>query len=223
MTGGVTGDAGALADQVAALEATLGSSASMVAAFDGELTRMQAGLAVTGREVGALSTSIGFGLKRAFDGLVFDGATLSDTLQSLARSMTNAVYASAMRPVQNALGGALAGGIEAAVGAALPFAEGAAFSAGRVVPFATGGVVTGPTPFAMRGATGLMGEAGPEAIMPLTRGPDGRLGVQTHGGAAAPVSVVMNITTPDVQGFQRSQGQIAAQLGRVLAQGQRNQ
>ena len=65
-----------------------------------------------------------------------------------------------------------------------------------------------------------MGEAGPEAILPLARGPDGRLGVRGGGGGA--VNVVMNITTPDVQGFRRSQGQIAAQMGRALARGNRN-
>jgi phage-related minor tail protein len=73
----------------------------------------------------------------------------------------------------------------------------------------------------MRGGQGLMGEAGPEAIMPLARGADGRLGVQAAGGGRA-VNVVMNVTTPDVQGFQRSQGQIAAQAARALARGQRN-
>lgn len=73
------------------------------------------------------------------------------------------------------------------------------------------------------GTTGLMGEAGPEAIMPLARGPDGRLGVRASGGGAArPVQVVMNISTPDVTSFHRSQSQIAARMGRVLAQGQRN-
>ena len=66
-----------------------------------------------------------------------------------------------------------------------------------------------------------MGEAGPEAIMPLTRGPDGRLGVQAQSGGR-PVSIVMNISTPDVSGFQRSQSQIAAQMGRALARGDRN-
>ena len=65
-----------------------------------------------------------------------------------------------------------------------------------------------------------MGEAGPEAIMPLSRGPDGRLGVRSQGGGG--VSVVMNIQTPDVEGFRRSQGQIAAQLGRVIGRGGRN-
>ena len=72
----------------------------------------------------------------------------------------------------------------------------------------------------MRGGRGLMGEAGPEAIMPLARGPDGRLGVQAGVGRA--VNVVMNITTPDVQGFQRSQSQVAAQVSRALSRGQRN-
>jgi lambda family phage tail tape measure protein len=90
-----------------------------------------------------------------------------------------------------------------------------------VMPFAKGGVVSQPTPFAMRGGSGLMGEAGPEAIMPLARGADGRLGVQASGGAR-PVTVVMNITSPDVQGFQRSQSQIAAQAQRMLARGQKN-
>jgi phage-related minor tail protein len=88
------------------------------------------------------------------------------------------------------------------------------------MPFAKGGVVASPTRFPMRGGQGIMGEAGPEAIMPLARGPDGRLGVQAGGGR--PVTVVMNITTPDVQGFQRSQTQVAAQVGRALARGQRN-
>jgi lambda family phage tail tape measure protein len=102
----------------------------------------------------------------------------------------------------------------------MPFAAGGAFSQGKVRPFARGGVVAAPTSFPMRGGQGLMGEAGPEAILPLARGADGRLGVQSSGGRA--VTVVMNISTPDVQGFQRSQTQVAAQVGRALARGQRN-
>lgn len=208
-------------EQIAALDASLGGAAAMTAAFDGELMRMRDSLVWTGREVDRLSGGIGSGLRRAFDGVVFDGMKLSDALKTVARSMADTVYAVAMRPVQNALGGFIANGLHAAVSAALPFAQGGAFSLGRVMPFAQGGVVSGPVGFAMRGGRGLMGEAGPEAIMPLARGADGRLGVQMSGGGR-PVSVTVNVATPDVEGFARSQAQIAAQVSRALARGQRN-
>lgn len=210
-----------LTDQIAALEATLGGTVGMVSAFDGELTRMQQSLVFTGQEVGALASGFSGGLRRAFDGVVFDGMKLSDALKGVARSMSETVFNAAMKPVQNAFGGFLANGVNSLLSGAMPFANGGAFSQGRVMPFAKGGVVSRPTSFPMRGGTGLMGEAGPEAIMPLTRGADGRLGVQA-AGSARPVTVVMNITTPDVQGFRRSQSQIAAEAMRALSRGQRN-
>jgi phage-related minor tail protein len=194
-----------LQDQVAALEDTLGGTATMVSAFEGELARMRDTMVFTGREVNALSTGIGGGLRRAFDGLAFDGLRLSDALKMVAKTMVDGVYDAAMKPVQNALGGFVAQGLNGLMSG--------------VMPFAKGGVVSGATHFPMKGGAGVMGEAGPEAIMPLARGPDGRLGISGGGGA---VTVVMNITTPDVAGFQRSQAQIAAQAGRALARGQRN-
>lgn len=52
------------------------------------------------------------------------------------------------------------------------------------MPFATGGIVNRATIFPMRnGSTGLMGEAGPEAIIPLRRSPDGKLGIAGGGQA----------------------------------------
>ena len=65
-------------------------------------------------------------------------------------------------------------------------ANGNVIQAGRIKPYAQGGVVSGPTVFPMAGGeVGLMGEAGPEAIMPLKRGPSGRLGVEvTNQGSA---------------------------------------
>jgi phage-related minor tail protein len=58
------------------------------------------------------------------------------------------------------------------------------------MPFASGGVISSPTMFPMRGGMGLMGEAGPEAIMPLRRGPDGRLGVE---GGGSTTNVTYNV------------------------------
>ncbi len=210
----------AMQEQLAALEVQLGSSVAVVAAFDTELARMRDTMLFTGREVNTLSSGIGGGLRRAFDGLVFDGLKLSDALKTVAKSMVDSVYNVAMKPVQGALGGFLASGVNSLLSGMLPFEKGGSFAQGRVMPFAKGGVVSAPTTFPMRGGQGLMGEAGPEAIMPLARGADGRLGVQAAGGRA--INVVMNISTPDAQGFQRSQGQIAAQVSRALARGQRN-
>lgn len=199
---------------------TLASTADMAAGFDAELQRVRAALAETGKDVATLERGLSKGLRRAFDGVVFDGMKLSDALETVARSMIQTTYSAAIKPITNHLGELLATGIGSLVKGILPFADGGSFSQGRVMPFANGGVVSGPMMFPMRGGMGLMGEAGPEAIMPLARGPDGKLGVRSAGGGS--VTVVMNITTPDVQGFQRSQGQVAAQMSRALSRGNRN-
>lgn len=211
----------ALGGQAVELERSLGGASAMAEVFNQELSAMRESLTFTGREVSTLSQAFGRGLRSAFDGVVFDGMRLSEALQQVARSMADSAYNVAMRPVQQAVGGAVANGVNGFVSGLFPFADGGAFSQGRVRAFAKGGVVSSPTRFAMRGATGLMGEAGPEAIMPLTRGADGRLGVAAQGGGRA-VNVVMNVTTPDVAGFQRSSSQIAAQVSRALARGERN-
>lgn len=77
-----------------------------------------------------------------------------------------------------------------------PFADGGAFSGGsQIQAYADGGVVGSPTTFPMAGGkTGLMGEAGPEAIMPLKRGANGKLGVQMEGGGGDTINVVQNFS-----------------------------
>lgn len=210
-----------LEEQLAALERSLDDTSRVVGAFEGQMKQVGVSASAAEREVGALSNSMGRGLRKSFEDVVFDGARLSDALRGVAENMAQAVYRASIKPVEGAIGGVVSGGLSALLGGLMPFAAGGAFSQGRVMPFAKGGVVSSPVTFPMRGATGLMGEAGPEAIMPLTRGADGRLGVQSQGGGRA-VNIVMNVSTPDVQGFQRSQGQIAAQVSRALSRGQRN-
>ena len=210
----------ALESDVGALELALADASAMTAAFEDQLRSVQGSLGDTTRDLGNLERGFSQGLRSAFDGLVLDGLSLTDVLGGLAEKMVNTAYSAAVNPVTNHFGGLLAGGLNGVVSGLMPFADGGSFAQGRVMPFAKGGVVSSPTAFAMRGGTGLMGEAGPEAIMPLARGPDGRLGVRGAGGGA--LTVNMNISTPDVQGFQRSRGQIAGQMARVLGRSERH-
>lgn len=203
-------------DQVAALEETLVDAGSVAASFSNEVTKMKSAMASTSRDAEVLSKGLSRGLRSAFDGLVFDGYRASDALGAVARSLVNTAYSSAIKPVTNHLGGLIARSVTGL------FADGASFAQGRVTPFASGGIVSSPTAFPMRGGVGLMGEAGPEAIMPLSRGSDGKLGVRMENGGR-PVTVVMNISTPDARSFQRSRSQIAAQMTRALGRGNRNQ
>lgn len=100
-----------------------------------------------------------------------------------------------------------------------PQAKGNAFARGNVTPFANGGIVTRPTIFPMARGMGLMGEAGPEAVMPLRRGRDGKLGVsaarsnvviENHG---APVSATIAEDDAEMRIVLR-----AANMGANLAQ-----
>jgi len=96
------------------------------------------------------------------------------------------------------------GFLQGLLGALFGFRDGGAFVGGNVVPFARGGIVSRPTLFPMANGAGLMGEAGPEAIMPLRRGPDGKLGVAAMGGGA-PTSIVIGGSQIIIQGDANEQ------------------
>lgn len=92
------------------------------------------------------------------------------------------------------------GGFLGEIGSLLFSAQGNMFNRSGVTPFAKGGtftnsVVGSPTlfQFGSGGQFGVMGEAGPEAVMPLQRGPDGSLGVKMHEGGDMGGSVTVNV------------------------------
>ena len=89
-------------------------------------------------------------------------------------------------------------------------AKGGVYSNG-IRKFAYGGVVNKPTLFPFAKGVGLMGEAGPEAIIPLQRGRNGKLGV-AGGGGATTVNVSVDAKGTKVEG----DGKQMAQLGRML-------
>lgn len=156
-------------------------------------------------------------LTSAFEGLAIKGRSLNEVMKGVTLSLSRMTVQAAFKPLE----GALSQGFSTLLSGGFGFAKGAAFQQGMPVPFAKGGVVASPTTFPLgNGGSGLMGEAGAEAIMPLARGPDGRLGVAARGGGGMQVTV--NISTPDVESFRRSEGQVAAMLSRAVAQGQRH-
>ena len=113
--------------------------------------------------------------------------TLAGDFKSIGRLWGDLLLDMAAQAIAVDLGNKLfpkgGGGLLSFLGGLFGFAKGAPFANGLpVTAFAAGGVVTGPSVFPMRGSLGLMGEAGPEAIMPLRRGRDGRLGVEGGGG-----------------------------------------
>ncbi len=161
--------------------------------------------------------TLGSSLTSALEQAIVSGKSLSDVLRNVALELSRSALSAAMNPLQDAASSALGNVFGGLFGAA----NGAVVAGGRPTAFARGGVVSAPTAFPMRNGTGLMGEAGPEAIMPLTRGADGKLGVAAQGGAH-PISVTVNISTPDAQSFRKSEAQIAGVMSRALSRANRN-
>jgi phage-related minor tail protein len=157
-------------------------------------------------------------LSSVFEGVALRGKSLSDSIRGVALSLSKVALTAAFKPLEAGLAQLVTG----LAGGTVAMAKGGVVPSGLPVPFAKGGVIASPVAFPLgQGRTGLAGEAGPEAIMPLARGADGRLGVRA-AGAGGGVAVTFNISTPDVDGFRRSQTQIAALLARTVGQGQRN-
>ena len=140
-----------------------------------------------------IATSMGNAMMSIVDGTM----SVKDAFRSMATDIIKQLYQ--VLVVQQMVGSWNAttktgSGIAGAIMGAFQ-ADGGAWQGGsQIQAYANGGVVGGPTYFPMAGGkTGLMGEAGPEAIMPLKRGANGKLGVQAEGGSGG-VTVIQNNT-----------------------------
>jgi phage-related minor tail protein len=180
--------------------------------FDADTTKLRKELDGIAQQ----GVRVGNSLSNALVGVALKGQSLGDVLRNLAQSLSQMALRAAFKPLDQAFASIL-NGIVAGGGAAAP-----TLPASTPVPFARGGVIATPQSFALAGGrTGIAGEAGPEAIMPLARGPDGRLGVTATNTGASPM-ITFNVSTPDAESFRRSETQIAALLTRTVARGQRN-
>lgn len=139
------------------------------------------------------------GLTNAIMGLIDGTKSLSESLSGVLRQMAQIFVQAGTSSLLGAVG----------------FADGGVIAKNKIVPFAYGGIVNKPTLFPMANGAGLMGEAGPEAIMPLRRGRDGKLGVEASGGVG---NVVVNVDASGsrVQGDQPNAKALGSAIGAAV-------
>lgn len=163
----------------------------------------------TAKNVGEVVSKSFKGMEDALTNFVMTGklqfadltkSIISDMIRLVIQQQITAPLAGMANTAINALFG---GGTTAS-------ANGNAFDKGNLTAFANGGaftnqIATGPTVAPMA----LFGEAGPEAIMPLTRLSNGRLGVQSQGGGGVTnnISIVIN---SDGTSSEKSDGNASA-------------
>ncbi|SER55335.1 phage tail tape measure protein [Pseudomonas soli] len=145
--------------------------------------------------------------------------SFSDFTKSVLADMARIATRQAITGIAGSLFGSAIGGFFGGGASAVGEGTMTGFSEGSFVPNAKGGVYESPSLshfsnqvhsspqfFAFAKGAGVFGEAGPEAIMPLTRAPDGNLGVRAVGGSGAggstsiSVNAPVNISVPDRSG-----------------------
>jgi len=146
------------------------------------------------RNIQSVADTMKNSMSDAFMSMVEGTKSFKDAMREMARAVIKQLFDILVVQqlvgsfdVETGKGSGLVGGIMKLFTGG--FANGAAFSNGKVTAFADGGVVNQPTMFPMANGAGLMGEAGPEAIMPLKRGKNGKLGVQVEGNSQQPIVI----------------------------------
>jgi tape measure domain-containing protein len=146
-------------------------------------------------------------IKEALQSGEFTWETFASAISRIAQNLANRLIELAFKPIENALMRAFSGmgGGGGFFASLFGFARGGAFAGGQeLTAFARGGVVNRPTVFPFSRGIGLMGEAGPEAILPLRRGRDGRLGVEMNSAPSQPAqdmsTRIINVLDPSVVG-----------------------
>lgn len=137
-----------------------------------------------------------------FASAIRNSESLSDAFKNLLKDIgaliVKAMVLQAISPLFGGSGGGVGGLFGSLFG--ITNANGNVFNQSGLVPFANGGVIDRPTIFPFARGVGLMGEKGPEAIMPLERGSDGKLGVKSSG-EGGDTHITMNINAVDSQSF----------------------
>lgn len=203
----------ALHEQVALLDRALFDGAIGAEQHAEALKKLTEGTAPALEKTKSLAEDLGLTFSSAFENAIVSGGKLSDILKGIEQDIIRIIT---RKMVTEPLGNFLT----TAIGAFVASADGNVFAGAPGLSAYSGSVVSKPTLFAFANGIGLMGEAGDEAILPLKRGSNGKLGVQSSGGGGT--TVVMNISTPDANSFRASEGQITAQYATAMQRARRN-
>ena len=155
-----------------------------------------------------------------FDFKNFANSIISDLTRIAAKWAIMQVINGVIGSGISATGGGTLGTISSGTGTFTPSAKGNAFDNGKIIPFANGTIIGSPTYFGLNNRIGVAGEAGPEAILPLARGTDGKLGIKGNRGGN--ININMTINTNDAKSFEKSKDQIFSQLRYQMARVGRN-
>lgn len=196
--------------QLATFNETMRSSGGAAAKVDQEMAKLNETLDPFTKLIEGVAGTIESELNSAFasvlDGTKTLGEALLDFASNVLAQVAQDLFAQQFsKPIAAGIAGIFA-------------ADGRVFNSAGVTPFAKGGVVGGPTIFPFANGVGLMGEAGPEAIMPLARGADGRLGVTAANGNSAPSVIINNYSGQDATASSDSAGNLVVEIGRAIAQ-----
>lgn len=156
-------------------------------------------------------------MTQAFSRAAVDGKQFDDVLKSLVLRLSDLSLKMALRPLTKSL----ASGIESLFKNLFDIGGGGQ-AAANIPQFAAGGVIGAPSYFPLGRGLGLAGEAGPEAILPLQRAADGRLGVAAANAAPSASTINISIATPDAASFRRSDAYVTGLIARAVARGQRS-
>ena len=192
-------------------------------------------LRTTMKDLQSLSRGFASDLTGGLKSAVTEGKKLDTAFRDIAQSISGRLLDKALKPLEdlltsgfNDLFASLSPSATKVAGtpAQSTASVGTALLGSLMTPlaglfgFAKGGVVSSPVAFSLGGGTvGVAGEAGSEAILPLARGADGRLGVRAPGTDG--VNVTFNVTARDAESFRKSEAQMTTMLARAVGRGRR--
>lgn len=199
----------------------------MIDNYDAEVRALQMQIRLNQQlnDLNDIAVGSGDSLTTMLDSWIVKGESFTDVIRVMAQEIESLIFRKVVAEQAAAL---LTQGINYYGGAALTSDKGNAFTpTGVVHQYAMGGVVDQPSFFKFGGGqVGSVAEREPEAIMPLRRLSNGRLGVESSGGGSNRTQIVnvkMDVHTPDQDGFRRNQRTLLAKMHRgINAAGSKN-